>query len=178
MRAYLAMMVTAVALSLVGCDNDAPPKTVKAPPMPAAAPAPAPAAPPVASAAQGSAADLRALRLDPLPAKAFVLPAPPLKKRDLAKNGQLKRPAAPKAPPAAAHPLDLSMPGEVEAPQALTSRRVAPKKAENTVAEANLLPQLFRGKDDPGRFELGGRVISRDRSDDFEGAEVELRFRR
>ncbi|WP_145008940.1 hypothetical protein [Pseudomonas oryzihabitans] len=135
-------------------------------------------APPVASAAQGSAAELRALRLEPLPAKAFVLPAPSPKKQDLAKNGQLRKPAATKAPPAAAHPLDLSVPGEATTPRALVSRHAAPGKAENAVADANLLPELFRKEDDPGRFQLGGRVISRDRSDDFEGAEVELRFRR
>jgi hypothetical protein len=127
---------------------------------------------------QGSAADLRAYRLDPLPAKALVLPAPPPKKQDLAKNSQLKKPAAPKATSAPAHPLDLSVPREADTPPALRSHPLTSKRTENSVAEAALLPQLFRKEDDPGRFELGGRVISRDRSDDFEGAEVELRFRR
>lgn len=174
MRGYLAVWAMATLLLLAGCDQDAPPKTTQANPVPA----PVTPAPPVASAAQGSAAELRALRLEPLPAKAFVLPAPPPKKQDLAKNGQLRKPAAAKAPPAAAHPLDLSVPGEATTPQALVSRHAAPGKAENAVADANLLPELFRKEDDPGRFQLGGRVISRDRSDDFEGAEVELRFRR
>ncbi len=174
MRGYLAVWATATLLLLAGCDQDAPPKTTQANPVPA----PVTPAPPVASAAQGSAAELRALRLEPLPAKAFVLPAPSPKKQDLAKNGQLRKPAATKAPPAAAHPLDLSVPGEATTPRALVSRHAAPGKAENAVADANLLPELFRKEDDPGRFQLGGRVISRDRSDDFEGAEVELRFRR
>lgn len=174
MRGYLAVWATATLLLLTGCDQDAPPKTTQANPAPTSVTP----APPVASAAQGSAAELRALRLEPLPAKAFVLPAPPPKKQDLAKNSQLRKPAAAKAPPASTHPLDLSVPGEATTPQALVSRHAAPGKAENAVADANLLPELFRKGDDPGRFQLGGRVISRDRSDDFEGAEVELRFRR
>lgn len=175
MREYLAMMALAVPLLLVGCDNDSPPTTAKT----SSAPTPAPMAQsPVSKAPPATAADLRAYRLDPLPAKALVLPAPPPKKRDLAKNSQLKKPAVPKAAPTPAHPLDLSVPSEADTPQALRSHPGAAKRAENSVAEAGLLPQLFRKEDDPGRFELGGRVISRDRSDDFEGAEVELRFRR
>jgi len=176
MRGYLATTALAVTLLLVGCDNESPPDTAKVSPAPAAAPeVPKPT---VAREPQGSAADLRAYRLDPLPTKAFVMPAPPPKKQDLAKNSQLKKPAVPKATPPAAHPLDLSIPREADTPQALKSHPAAARKAENSVAEAGLLPQLFRKEDDPGRFELGGRVISRDRSDDFEGAEVELRFRR
>jgi hypothetical protein len=176
MRGYLATTALAVTLLLAGCDNESPPATAKTPPTPS--PAPEAPKPPVAAEPQGSAADLRAYRLDPLPNKAFVLPAPPPKKRDLAKNSQLKKPAVPKPAPTAAHPLDLSIPGEVAAPQSASARHLGSGKADNSVAEAGLLPQLFRKADDPGRFELGGRVISRDRSDDFEGAEVELRFRR
>lgn len=176
MRGYLATTALAVTLLLAGCDNESPPATAKTSP----APAPVPEAPklPVAAEPQGSAADLRAFRLDPLPGKAFVLPAPPPKKQDLAKNSQVKKPAVPKPAPAAAHPLDLSVPGESATPQAVSTRHLGAGKADSSVAEAGLLPQLFRKADDPGRFELGGRVISRDRSDDFEGAEVELRFRR
>lgn len=176
MRGYLATTALAVTLLLAGCDNESPPATAKTPPTPA----PAPEAPKSSAAAepQGSAADLRAYRLDPLPTKAFVLPAPPPKKQDLARNSQLKKPAVHKPTPAAAHPLDLSVPGEAAAPQAMSTRHLGAGKADSSVAEAGLLPQLFRKEGDPGRFELGGRVISRDRSDDFEGAEVELRFRR
>lgn len=176
MRGYLATTALAVTLLLAGCDNESPPATAKTPPAPA--PVPEAPKPPVAAEPQGSAADLRAFRLDPLPGKAFVLPAPPPKKQDLAKNSQVKKPAVPKPAPAAAHPLDLSVPGEAATPQAVSTRHLGAAKADSSVAEAGLLPQLFRKADDPGRFELGGRVISRDRSDDFEGAEVELRFRR
>ncbi len=176
MRGYLATTALAVTLRLAGCDNESPPATAKTPPAPA--PVPEAPKPPVAAEPQGSAADLRAFRLDPLPGKAFVLPAPPPKKQDLAKNSQVKKPAVPKPAPAAAHPLDLSVPGEAATPQAVSTRHLGAAKADSSVAEAGLLPQLFRKADDPGRFELGGRVISRDRSDDFEGAEVELRFRR
>lgn len=176
MRGYLATTALAVTLLLAGCDNESPPATAKTPPAPA--PVPEAPKPPVAAEPQGSAADLRAFRLDPLPGKAFVLPAPPPKKQDLAKNSQIKKPAVPKPAPAAAHPLDLSVPGEAATPQAVSTRHLGAAKADSSVAEAGLLPQLFRKADDPGRFELGGRVISRDRSDDFEGAEVELRFRR
>ncbi|WP_241808592.1 hypothetical protein [Pseudomonas oryzihabitans] len=178
MRGYLATTALAVTLLLAGCDNESPPATAKTPPAPAPAPVPEAPKPPVAAEPQGSAADLRAFRLDPLPGKAFVLPAPPPKKQDLAKNSQVKKPAVPKPAPAAAHPLDLSVPGEAATPQAVSTRHLGAAKADSSVAEAGLLPQLFRKADDPGRFELGGRVISRDRSDDFEGAEVELRFRR
>ncbi len=176
MRGYLATTALAVTLLLAGCDNESPPATAKTPPAPA--PVPEAPKPPVAAEPQGSAADLRAFRLDPLPGKAFVLPAPPPKKQDLAKNSQVKKPTVPKPAPAAAHPLDLSVPGEAATPQAVSTRHLGAGKADSSVAEAGLLPQLFRKADDPGRFELGGRVISRDRSDDFEGAEVELRFRR
>lgn len=176
MRGYLATTALAVTLLLAGCDNESPPATAKTPPAPA--PVPEAPKPPVAAEPQGSAADLRAFRLDPLPGKAFVLPAPPPKKQDLAKNSQVKKPAVPKPAPAAAHPFDLSVPGEAATPQAVSTRHLGAGKADSSVAEAGLLPQLFRKADDPGRFELGGRVISRDRSDDFEGAEVELRFRR
>lgn len=176
MRGYLATTALAVTLLLAGCDNESPPATAKTPPAPA--PVPEAPKPPVAAEPQGSAADLRAFRLDPLPGKAFVLPAPPPKKQDLAKNSQVKKPAVPKPAPAAAHPLDLSVPGEAATPQAVSTRHLGAARADSSVAEAGLLPQLFRKADDPGRFELGGRVISRDRSDDFEGAEVELRFRR
>lgn len=174
MRGYLATTALAVTLLLAGCDNESPPATAKTPP----APAPEAPKPSVAAEPQGSAVDLRAYRLEPLPGKAFVLPAPPPKKQDLAKNSQLKKPAVPKPAPAAAHPLDLSVPGEATAPQPVSTRHLGAGMADSSVAEAGLLPQLFRKADDPGRFELGGRVISRDRSDDFEGAEVELRFRR
>ena len=177
MRGYLATTALAVTLLLAGCDNESPPATAKAPP--AAAPAPEAPKPSVATEAQGSASDLRAYRLDPLPTRAFVLPAPPPKKQDLARNSQLKKPAVSKPAPAVAHPLDLSVPGEAAAASpSVSARRLGAGKADNSVAEAGLLPQLFRKEGDPGRFELGGRVISRDRSDDFEGAEVELRFRR
>ena len=174
MRGYLATTALAVTLLLAGCDNESPPATAKTPP----APAPEAPKPPVAAEPEGSAADLRAYRLDPLPTKAFVLPAPPPKKQDLARNSQLKKPAVPKPAPAATHPLDLSVPSEAAASQSVSTRHLGSGKTDNSVAEAGLLPQLFRKEDDPGRFELGGRVISRDRSDDFEGAKVELRFRR
>jgi len=176
MRGYRAVMATGVLLLVVGCDNDSPPATAKAPPAAASTAATAP--PPLAGAQQGSAAELRALRLDPLPAKALVLPAPPPKQQDLVKNTQLKKPAPAKDVVVVRRPLDLSVPSETAKPQPLTSRPVAPGRPDETVAEAGLLPQLFHRGDNPGRFELGGRVISRDRSDDFEGAEVELRFRR
>ncbi len=176
MRGYLATTVLAVTLLLAGCDNESPPATAKAPP--AAASAPEAPKSSMATGPQGSAADLRAYRLDPLPTRAFVLPAPPPKKQDLARNSQLKKPAVPKPAPALIHPLDLSVPGEAAASPSVSARRLGSGKADNNVAEAGLLPQLFRKEGDPGRFELGGRVISRDRSDDFEGAEVELRFRR
>ncbi len=175
MRGYLATTVLAVTLLLAGCDNKSPPATAKAPP--AAAPAPEAPKSSVATEPQGSAADLRAYRLDPLPTRAFVLPAPPPKKQDLARNSQLKKPAVPKPTRLSPIRLDLSVPGEAASPS-VSARRLGSGKADNSVAEAGLLPQLFRKEGDPGRFELGGRVISRDRSDDFEGAEVELRFRR
>ncbi len=176
MRGYLATTALAVTLLLAGCDSESPPATAKAPP--AAASAPEAPKSSMATEPQGSAADLRAYRLDPLPTRAFVLPAPPPKKQDLARNSQLKKPAVPKPAPALIHPLDLSVPGEAAASPSVSARRLGSGKADNNVAEAGLLPQLFRKEGDPGRFELGGRVISRDRSDDFEGAEVELRFRR
>jgi len=173
MRGYLAVATTAILL-LAGCDGDSPPPAAKAPATPAS---PVAKAAPSASEDSSSAAELRVLRLDPLPAKAFVLPEPPPKKKDLAKNTQLKKPAPGKEAVVIQRPLDLSVPGDLAKPQALTSRR-ADGHSEQQVAESGLLPQLFRSEDDPGRFQLGGRVISRDRSDDFEGAEVELRFRR
>ncbi len=176
MRGYGAVPVVALLLLMSGCDNDSPPATAKAP---SAVDSPAATAPPpVVSERQNSAADLRALRLDPLPAKAFDLPAPPPKKKDLAKNTQLKKPASTKEVPVVQRPLDLSVPSEAAKPQTLMSRQVTPKQSEKALAEAGLLPEMFHRDDNAGRFELGGRVISRDRSDDFEGAEVELRFRR
>lgn len=163
---------------MAGCDNDSPPAKAKAPVVDSSTTAKVP--PPAASDRQSSAADLRALRLEPLSAKAFELPVPPPKKKDLAKNTQLKKPAPPKDVPVVRRPLDLSVPSEAAKPQTLTltSRQATPKRSEKTLAEAGLLPEMFHREDNPGRFELGGRVISRDRSDDFEGAEVELRFRR
>ncbi|WP_236712005.1 hypothetical protein [Pseudomonas sp. EpS/L25] len=174
MRGYLAAVAMTAILLLPGCDGDSPPPAAKAPATPVS---PVAKAPPVASESSTSAAELRALRLDPLPARALVLPEPPPRKKDLAKNTQLKKPAPAKEAPVIQRPLDLSVPGDLDKPQALTSHRAA-GHAGQTVAESGLLPQLFRSEDDPGRFQLGGRVISRDRSDDFEGAEVELRFRR
>ncbi|MEH3023101.1 MAG: hypothetical protein PGN19_10260 [Pseudomonas oryzihabitans] len=175
MRGYLAAMATTAILFLAGCDGDSPPPAAKAPAMKSP---PVTEAPPRSSDGATSAAELRALRLEPLPAKAFVLPEPPPKKKELAKNTQLKKVTPAKTAPAVQRPLDLSVPSEGDPARALGTRRTAQAHAEQTVGEANLLPQLFRRDAEPGRFQLGGRVISRDRSDDFEGAELELRFRR
>lgn len=174
MRGYLAAVATTALLFLAGCDGDSPPPAAKAPATPVS---PVAKAPPSASQGDSSAAELRALRLDPLPAKALVLPEPPPKKKDLAKNTQLKKPAPSKEAAVIQRPLDLSVPGDLDKPRTLAPQRAA-GHTEQTVAESGLLPPLFRSDSDPGRFQLGGRVISRDRSDDFEGAEVELRFRR
>ena len=97
MRGYGAVLATAVLLLTAGCDNDSPPATAKVPTADSSTPAKAPS--PAASDRQGSAADLRALRLEPLSTKAFELPAPPPKKKDLAKNTQLKKPTPPKDVP-------------------------------------------------------------------------------
>jgi hypothetical protein len=40
------------------------------------------------------------------------------------------------------------------------------------------LPPLFDKQKDDGRFNLSGRILNRERSDDFEGAELQFEFKR
>lgn len=82
----------------------------------------------------------------------------------------MSKPVAPK--PQA--PLDLSLPAEVFEPlQPLEPLDESP---------ATLLPPLFVEKTEPSPFQLNGKLITNERSDDYwdslEGAELQFEFKR
>jgi hypothetical protein len=174
----LALLLT--LLSLVACDQPPvpqpapqpkPPKTESAKPLPVtpvapkAEPAPVkpavvakpveppvPASPPVAKAAAPAVAAKPKPQSKPKPAAV------------------VSKPVAPK--PQA--PLDLSLPAEVFEPlQPLEPLDESP---------ATLLPPLFVEKTEPSPFQLNGKLITNERSDDYwdslEGAELQFEFKR
>ncbi|TWI53444.1 hypothetical protein IQ22_02660 [Pseudomonas duriflava] len=72
---------------------------------------------------------------------------------------------SPKEPPIS---VDLSLPEElVEQLDEIVEEK----------DESRLLPPLFSSEDDDN-FNLNGRLLSRERSDDFEGAELQFQFKR
>lgn len=100
----------------------------------------------------------------------------------------LETPEAPKKPQAAQPPrpsskavavvkspvpaakLDLSLPKEV-------LENLEPVNAADEMDSA-LLPQLFNEKVAENPFQLNGRLITKDRQDDIEGAELQFEFKR
>ncbi|QEU29593.1 hypothetical protein [Pseudomonas luteola] len=66
--------------------------------------------------------------------------------------------------------VDLSIPKElIESAVPVTAEQKEP---------TGMLPPLFDKHEENDRFNLSGRILNRERSDDFEGAELQFEFRR
>lgn len=167
-RVFLCLLLAALA----ACDGDRPERPQPQVPQREAdqPPAPVVAPPPVVTP--------RAV--EPSPA------APPVTARPLPERPATPIQAVPSRPPVPASPvapvmapLDLSLPDEL-------LERLADDQPLAVAEPAPLLPPLFGDKPQaPQSFELGGRLITSERSNDdediwheLEGAELELRFRR
>lgn len=100
-------------------------------------------------------------------------PPPALKKPAVAKpqvvRSTRKPPPVEKAPEPQV-PLDLSLPEELlETLQPLET----PMEMDST-----LLPPMFREEPEENPFQLNGRLITKERQDEIEGAELQIQFKR
>lgn len=195
-----ALALTLAFGLLAACDDPptppapvpAPPKTESAPPAEVAPPAPvesaepapqviasvaapapavAPAPPPATKPAPEAQAETRAAPPDKAPAAARRIPR--AEEKVAAKAKPQAKPAPAPLPPVK---LDLRLPDELV--QGLTPG----EPLEQLPAQESLLPPLFVDKpDEPGPYQLNGRLITNDRVDDYwesvEGAELQIEFR-
>ncbi|HLD66195.1 MAG TPA: hypothetical protein VJA19_09135 [Pseudomonas sp.] len=103
-----------------------------------------------------------------------VVQAPPALKQPESPKPQVARPARKplpaKKPPKPQLPLDLSLPEEL-------LETLQPLDASAEMDNA-FLPPMFNEEPEDNPYQLNGRLITKERQDDIEGAELQIEFKR
>lgn len=182
---FIRVLALPLVLGLVACDEPPkPPVPVPEPPKTETAPTkaqpaePADPAPVVTNKLVPEKLPVAVPKPQPEPAEAVVRAAPPDKApaaaRVIPKAAEKAANKQPKLEPLP-EKLDLRLPKEL-----VETLEPAPQEQQ---AEQGLLPPLFVEKQDqPGPYQINGRLITNDREHDYldsvEGAELQIEFRK
>lgn len=185
MSRYRSLTVLLVLGLLVACDDKPAPLPDPAPPAPSVPQVQAPPQPPrqpQAAVPTPSAPDKAKPAAPPTRQTPATLPATGSK---VVEDTSLPKPADSKPKPAAKVSASKPLPPaklDLRLPPDLVEQLQPEEPVDVDVPQPPLLPEMFVKKPaEPGPFELNGRLITNDHSEDYwdsvEGAELQFKFR-